>query len=120
MPKQHQAKYEQDFRDGARGAGGVGQNVTSAPAGGKERYGPKNNQAQKMQPMNYEGEHNEQIDLDMNMNIDVEPNLSHQDSEIEDMAGASQDRKLYPQPGDDFDNIDVNLDTDINNLDKNN
>ena len=39
--------------------------------------------------------------------------------DIEDRVKAAQDRKLYAQPGDDFDNIDVNLDTDINNLDKN-
>ena len=53
---------------------------------------------------------NGQMDIDMNI---------HQDSDIEDMAEAAQ-RQLYARPADDFDNIDVNLDTDINNLDKNN
>ena len=53
---------------------------------------------------------NGQMDIDMNI---------HQDSDIEDMAAAAQ-RQLYARPADDFDNIDVNLDTDINNLDKNN
>jgi len=56
----------------------------------------------------------------MNINIDVEPNQSHGDSSIEERVRASQRRNLRPQPGDDFDNIDVNLDTDINNLDKSN
>ena len=56
--------------------------------------------------------------MGLDMNIDVEPDQSHQDLD-EDRVQAGQDRKLYAQPGDDFDNIDVNLDTDINNLDKN-
>jgi len=94
--------------------------VPSAPGGGKERYGPNNNQPQKMQLGGYHGQRNEQIDLDMNINIDVEPNQSHGDSSIEERVRASQRRNLRPQPGDDFDNIDVNLDTDINNLDKSN
>jgi len=57
--------------------------------------------------------------MDIDMNIDMEPGRSQQDLDIEDRVKAAQDRKLYAQPGDDFDNIDVNLDTDINNLDKN-
>lgn len=70
-----------------------------------------------MQPASYEGQRNGQMDLDMN--DDMEPDESHQDMDIEDRVKAAHDRKLYAQPGDDFDNIDVNLDTDINNLDKN-
>jgi hypothetical protein len=33
-------------------------------------------------------------------------------------AIGTQDWKRYAQPGDDFDDIDVDLDTDINNMDK--
>ena len=118
LPKQHQAKYDVDFRDGTRGAVGVGQNAASPPGAGKERYGPSNNQSQKMQPGTYDGERHEQVDLGIDSEIDVQPSQSNRDSEIEDRVGDSQARNLYPRARDDFDNIDVHLDTDINTRDK--
>ena len=118
LPKQHQAKYDVDFRDGTRGAVGVGQNAASPPGAGKERYGPSNNQSQKMQPGTYDGDRHEQVDLGIDSEIDVQPSQSNRDSEIEDRVGDSQARNLYPRARDDFDNIDVHLDTDINTRDK--